>query len=199
MPVAASLKLKAYANQSSETASISATALRTGAASLKACSHPRAVSSRAWLPVGWHTVAVAGTIAVICAGVSKHVCRTAGRAVDAWNEAAGRPLFVMSETYPAHGREVLLQTFSDPHGACGLHGYGVKGGSVSVIYVNTMNIERCRLLPTLLHELGHRLGLTHDRKLSTSIMRVRPQWSQNKPSRRDIERLNAIRAGDGAD
>ena len=134
------------------------------------------------------------------------MCRAAGRAVDAWNEAAGRKLFEMSETYPAHGQKVMLTSFSDPLGECGLHGYGDKGKSVSVIYVNLMKVNRsrnsggCFLLTTLLHELGHSLGLTHDRNpLSSSIMRVRPQWNQNKPSRRDIERLNAIRAGDGAD
>ena len=120
-------------------------------------------------------------------------------AVDAWNEAAGRPLFVMSETHPAHGREVLLKTRSDPHGECGLHGFGSKRRSVSVIYVNVMN-RRCLPLTTLLHELGHRLGLSHDRDpLSSSIMRERPRRNQNKPSRLDIERLNAIGAGDGAD
>ena len=198
MPVAASLKLKAYANQFSETASTSATALRAVAASLKACAHPRAGSSRAWLPVGWHTVAVAVTVAVLCTDVDEYVCRHAAMAVDAWNEAAGRPLFVMSETHPAHGQKVMLQAYFEPQGNCGSHSI-TKSGAVSVIRVNMLNRRRrCRLLPTLLHELGHRLGLQHDgNPLSWSVMRVRPKAV--KPSRRDIERLNAIRAGDGAD
>ena len=140
------------------------------------------------------------TIAVLCTDVNEYVCRQASLAVDAWNEAAGQPLFVMSETHPAHGQKVLLKTFADPQGDCGLHRRFTKSGSVSVIYVNLDDPLRCHPHATLLHELGHRLGLTHDHMvLSGSIMRARPAWNQRKPSRRDIERLNAIRAGAGAD
>ena len=155
--------------------------------------------SRHKLPAGWH-ILIAGTIAVLCAEVSQYVCRTAAMAVDAWNEAAGRPLFVMSETHPAHGRKVLLKRLSEPQGDCGLHGTFTKSGSVSVIYVNLSNPLRCHPHTTLLHELGHSLGLTHDhRPLSRSIMRVPTGGNQRKPHPIDIERLNAIRAGAGAD
>ena len=141
---------------------------------------------------------IAGTIAVLCTDVDAYVCRHAAMAVDAWNEAAGRPLFEMAEIHPEHGRKVMLKAFFDPHGNCGI----TKSGAVSVIEVNMLNRRRrCRLLPTLLHELGHSLGLTHDRgpHRNWSVMRDPLATWLLKPSRRDVERLNAIRAGDGAD
>ena len=142
---------------------------------------------------------IAVTIAVLCTEVDGYVCRTAGRAVDAWNEAAGRKLFEMSETHPAHGQKVMLTSFFEQGGDCGRHGT-LDGESASVIYVNLMN-PRCRVLPVLLHELGHRLGLPDIRNPSSpSIMRdPMPKWVQRKPAPIDVERLNAIRAGDGAD
>lgn len=142
-------------------------------------------------------IAIAATIAVLCLDVRKSTCREASIAVDAWNEAAGRQLFEISDTHPAHGRKVLLQEYRVPLAECGMH-TAIHSGPVSVIYINMMNIERCRLLPTLLHELGHKLGLQHDTNpFSMSIMRERPAWNQNRPARIDIERLNAIEARRG--
>ena len=138
------------------------------------------------------SIAIAATIAVHCMGLSEFRCFWAARAVDAWNEAAGRQLFEMATAHREGGRKVFLATYGSPTGDCGLHVVAKTSRAVSVIRVNTMNI-RCRLLTTLLHELGHVLGLQHDTNpLSTSIMRVRPRWLQSKPAPIDIERLNAI-------
>ena len=136
-------------------------------------------------------IAVAGAIAVHCMGVGEYTCGIAAKAVDAWNEAAGRQLFEMASTHTRDGRKVFLATYASPQGDCGLHGVDRVDDKVSLIHVNTMNI-RCRLLTTLLHELGHVLGLQHDLKLhSLSVMRERNTY-QSKPAPIDIERLNEL-------
>ena len=138
-------------------------------------------------------MAVAVTIAVLCTEVGKPTCDAAGLAVDAWNEAAGRQLFMMSETHPTHGPKIMLKRFLHIQGSCGMHGVTKDDDNVSVIYVNTAAPFRCNTVTTLLHEFGHRLGLAHDLKpYSRSIMRVPTRWGQLKPAPIDIERLNGI-------